>query len=144
LQRAKDYIKHARAAGRKQSMFVFGIEIPPTGEIVGMITVFDINRRHKNAEIGYWLGKKHWSGGLMTEAVRLTLDFGFRKMKLRRILAPVFTANIGSVKVLEKCGFVHEGTMRKRRYHRRKWHDVHIFAMLKEEYHQQRQRLSRV
>ena len=134
LQRAKDYIKHARKAWRKQSMFVFGIENPPTGEIVGMITIFDISRRHKSAEIGYWLGKKHWSGGIMTEAVRLTLDYCFRRLRLMRVVAPVLTPNVGSVKVLEKCGFVHEGTMRKRRYHRRQWFDVYLYAILKDEY----------
>jgi ribosomal-protein-alanine N-acetyltransferase len=128
LQRANDYIRRARAAWRKQSMFVFGIEIPADGKVVGMISVFDVSRRHKNAEIGYWLGKNHWSGGIMTEAVRLTLDYCFRRLRLMRVVAPVFTTNVGSVKVLEKRGFVHEGIMRKRRYHRRQWFDVHIYA----------------
>lgn len=66
----------------------------------------------RRAEIGYVLSRSLWGKGLMTEAVRAIIEFGFAKMNLNRIQALCREENLASVKVLEKCGMSREGLLR--------------------------------
>lgn len=56
-------------------------------------------------EIGYILSDAHRGQGIMTEAVRLVVEFGFRVMKLSRIIAITDPEKAGSIAVLERAGF---------------------------------------
>lgn len=84
------------------------------GAAVGAIGVElgrDVER--VSAEIGYWIGEAYWGRGIITEALRaVTLD-AFGRFDLLRIFAVPFADNTGSVKVLEKAGYVIEGHMRQ-------------------------------
>lgn len=104
---------------------VFAIEI--NGEAVGSIGLHKIVPGHK-AELGYWLGKKYWGSGIMTNAVKKITHFGFKNLKLHRIYAGVFPFNKGSMRVLEKNGFKFEGISKKEVRKGNKFIDVHIFA----------------
>lgn len=74
-------------------------------------------------ELGYSVGKEFWGRGIATEASRAMVRFGFEVSGLSRIAGFVIPANVGSWRVLEKCGFVFE----------RKDHlfglDVHCYAI---------------
>lgn len=65
-----------------------------------------------NAEIGYWLGEEFWGKGIATKAVELAVLYAFETLAKHRIYAGVFAHNIGSMRVLEKAGFVKEATLR--------------------------------
>lgn len=65
------------------------------------------------AEIGYWLGRDYWGQGIMTNVVRQVCQHGFQRMRLRKISAHVFVGNRASARVLQKCRFQLEGTLRK-------------------------------
>lgn len=52
-------------------------------------------------EIGYWIGKEHWGRGIATKAVAQFVE----EVTERPLYAWVAEHNIGSVRVLEKCGF---------------------------------------
>lgn len=83
------------------------------GNAVGSVSLrigHDIERL--NAEIGYWLGREFWGRGIMSEAVRLATTYGFQRLGMRRVFAVPFTRNTASHRVLEKSGYVLEGTMR--------------------------------
>ncbi len=75
--------------------------------VTGLVLQSDIYR--KSAEIGYWIGEPHWNKGIATEAVNLMIRYGFENLKLNRIFTGVFEHNRASQRVLEKCGFIHEG-----------------------------------
>lgn len=79
--------------------------------VAGLILQTDIYK--KTAEIGYWIGEPHWNKGIATKAVKLLVNYGFEGLKLRRIFSGVFENNKASQKVLEKCGFRHEGIFEK-------------------------------
>ena len=66
-----------------------------------------------SARFGYWLGRAFWGRGIMTAAVRATVDHVFAHFDVVRLEAPVFEWNPGSMRVLEKCGFVREGVLRQ-------------------------------
>lgn len=66
-----------------------------------------------SGRFGYWLAEPHWGRGIMTAAVRTTSDHILEHLGLARLEAPVFEWNPASMRVLEKCGFVREGVLRK-------------------------------
>ena len=84
------------------------------GEAAGSISLVpgtDVER--VSAEIGYWIGKAVWGRGVMTDAVRATTTYAFDALKLNRVFAVPFADNQASVRVLEKTGYIREGTMRR-------------------------------
>lgn len=84
------------------------------GEAAGGISLDRLADVHsRTAHIGYWLGEAHWGRGIMTAAVRGVSDHAFEARRYLRLEAPVFAWNPASMRVLEKCGYVREGIMRK-------------------------------
>lgn len=110
---------------RKSAQVNFVIDI--NGEVVGAVGFSNINWEHK-AEIGYWLAEKYWKQGIMTEAVKLAVKFGFKKLKLKRIFATVFSPNLASKRVLEKSGFTLEGVMRKHHKKHNRFYDSYLLS----------------
>ena len=78
---------------------------------IGLVLQRDVERR--SAEIGYWLGERHWNRGIMTRAVRAVTDYGLETFALIRIYAQVFSWNPASCRVLEKAGYQLEGRLRR-------------------------------
>ena len=60
-------------------------------------------------DLGYRYHKAFWGKGYATEAARASLEYGFNEAKLQRIVGRAEHANIGSLKVLEKCGMQYIG-----------------------------------
>jgi RimJ/RimL family protein N-acetyltransferase len=136
LKDAKEYIEKCRkrAKQKKREAYNFGIEFGKS--IIGLISIMDIDRFQNKAELGYWLGESYWGRGIMSEALKKILGFGFGKLKLRRIEACVFAANKASEGLLKKFGFRFEGLKRKcyRSRATKKIHDGKIYALLREEW----------
>lgn len=63
-------------------------------------------------ELGYVLSRESWGKGIMTEAARAVLAWGFEELGLALISCGHFTFNDRSRRVIEKCGFTYEGTLR--------------------------------
>jgi len=96
----------------QDSALVLAVEY--NGEYVGNIGLHkgtDVYR--KSAEIGYFLGEPYWNLGIMTKAVNLICDYGFKTMNIVRIHAGIFEFNPASMGVLEKCGFKREAIREK-------------------------------
>ena len=72
------------------------------GEIAGNIVCFE---QLGEREVGYWLGKEFWSKGIATRALNEFL----KEIEIRPLYAHVAKHNIGSKRVLEKCGFIIAG-----------------------------------
>jgi len=71
------------------------------GDVVGSIGSWDAGDER---DVGYWIGREHWGRGFATEALRAFLEVdGSRPLR-----AHVAEHNVGSRRVLEKCGFVFE------------------------------------
>lgn len=77
----------------------------------GLVLREDVYRR--SAEIGYWLGEPYWGRGIMTAAVRATVDYAFETFDICRLFASVFDGNVASARVLEKAGFTFEARLRQ-------------------------------
>lgn len=69
------------------------------GEVAGYILSWEMEGER---EVGYWLGKEYWGKGIATRALAEYISI----VKTRPLMAHVARHNIGSRRVLEKCGFV--------------------------------------
>ncbi|KAK6221047.1 hypothetical protein LQW54_001620 [Pestalotiopsis sp. IQ-011] len=85
-------------------------------------------------ELGYWLAKEQWGKGITTSAVKGFCQWAFAAFpELSRIEAGIYEGNDGSMKVLERVGFIKEGVRRKAVFkHGQSW-DVAIFGLLRDE-----------
>jgi RimJ/RimL family protein N-acetyltransferase len=69
------------------------------GQLAGNVVSWDQESRR---EVGYWIGRGYWGKGVATAALSQ-----FLKVEgARPLYGPVAKHNLGSIRVLEKCGFV--------------------------------------
>lgn len=71
------------------------------------------NPDHRSAALGYCFDAAAWGHGFATEAAGAVLEWGFRSLELNRVQAETDTRNAASARVLEKLGFLREGTLRE-------------------------------
>jgi len=57
-----------------------------------------------DVELGYRLRKASWGKGYATEGARALIVKGFSELGAQRIVAPALSANVASIRVLEKSG----------------------------------------
>ena len=96
---------------------------------IGMVIGEDVHRY--SAELGYWLAEPFWNQGIMTQAVKRTVEYAFANLNLYRIYAEPFEGNDASVRVLEKAGFQYEGRLRTSVYKNEKLLDQLLYAKIK-------------
>lgn len=82
------------------------------------------------AELGYWLGRRHWGQGRMTRIVAVYLDWAVPALALYRIEANVLDNNPASARVLLKNGFVEEGVRRCAVLKQGRVHDLRMFGRI--------------
>jgi len=79
---------------------------------IGSIGIFRKDNIHnRTAEMGYYIAEPYWGKGIVTNAVKEACAFVFEHTNIMRIFAEPFSENMASRRVLEKAGFVHEGTL---------------------------------
>ena len=89
---------------------------------LGSITWQDRALRCDRAELGYWLAPPLWGQGLVTEAARGVVAFGFDDLGLHKITTQCFADNAASRRVIEKCGFRFVGRREEDVWRDEKWH----------------------
>jgi [ribosomal protein S5]-alanine N-acetyltransferase len=111
-------------------LFPFAVGLAGTGESIGLISLRLGHPKYKRAEVSYKIFPAHWGKGYATEALNGLLDFGFNKLALHRIHAGCAVDNVGSIRVLEKCGMQLEGRMRQILPLKNGWSDNFEFGIL--------------
>jgi RimJ/RimL family protein N-acetyltransferase len=132
------YINHCKEKLKKKPKtdYNYWIELKESGEVIGGISLGSIKQDRETGVLGYWLGTRHHHQGYGSEALGVVLDLAFNRLNLRRLEAGVFVGNPSSGKLLEKYGFVLEGTKRKavRCKADGKIKDENLYGLLKSEY----------
>ena len=110
-----------------ESPEVFCIDID--GAAVGSIGIHPETDVHRfSAQIGYWIGRKFWGRGIMSEVVNAFVESAFETSNLHRIYAFAYATNPASARVLEKAGFVFEGRLKKDIYKAGEFLDSLLYA----------------
>ena len=131
---SRAYLRYMLRRYRNREPASWGIEYVQTGEVIGTIGFMWIQGDNAAAEVGYSLAREYWNKGIMTEALKAVIDYGFGRMNLNRIEAQHETGNPASGAVMRKCGMVHEGTLRQRLFNKGKYVDVELYAILRRDY----------
>ena len=114
--------------------FKWGIVLKETNAVIGDVSIFDIENARMGS-VGYRLDPDLWGHGYVTEALRAAVEFIFTHTELDRLYATADVRNTASNRVLEKCGFVHEGTIRHGKMVS-VYCDYHIWGLLREDWEQ--------
>jgi RimJ/RimL family protein N-acetyltransferase len=114
--------------------FVFGVMDSGGEDLVGMMGLRLGKLKYRIAEVWYKFFPEHWGKGYATECAGEVLRFGFNDLGLHRIEAGCAVENAGSIRVLEKSGFLREGRSRKILPIRGNWVDNYTYAILEEDF----------
>jgi len=127
---AKDFIS-AMLAADSNNTFAWAITVDDVA--IGSIGVFRKDNVHcLTAEMGYYIAEEYWGKGIATEAVRQVCAYIFENTDIVRIFADPYDFNAGSCRVLEKAGFVYEGTLRKNALKNGQIIDMKLYAIIKD------------
>jgi ribosomal-protein-alanine N-acetyltransferase len=131
---AVEYLDRIDQGFAMRSLFQWAITRLDEDELVGTVTLFGWSQQHRRAELGYMLSPALWGQGYAYEAVQAVLAFGFLQMDLHRVEADVHPDNGGSVRLLERLGFRHEGTLKERWFTYGEWSDSVLFGLLRTDF----------
>ena len=101
---------------------------------IGQIAFYIVDTNNHFAEIEYCISTDYQNRGLMTEAVKSVIKFGFEEIGLHKIQISTKEINAPSKRVIEKSGFTYEGTLRDYFYYDGKYIDRLYYSMIFSEY----------
>ena len=108
----------------------WAITIKGDPRLIGVIGHYRIQKEHYRAEIGYMILPEYNGKGIVTEAVREAVKYGFEVMKLHSIEAVIEPDNLASAKVLEKNGFIKEAHLKENEFYDGRFIDSVIYSLL--------------
>jgi [ribosomal protein S5]-alanine N-acetyltransferase len=131
-------LKHALAWIEQQQQETAGgptlslaVRLLTTGTLIGSVGLREIDPEHRQAELGFWIGRDWWGHGYAREAAGAVLRFGFAGLELNRICAHHLARNPASGRVLRAIGMQREGLLRQRVRKWGKYEDVVLYAILR-------------
>ena len=111
--RAERFIAACREMAEEATGARLAIDRAADGAFLGWCSLARWNPDYRSASLGYCLGEAAWGQGYATEAAHALLQWAFDTLDLNRVQAEADTRNAASARVLEKLGFVREGTLRE-------------------------------
>ena len=133
LRDAKEFITAVTNADPKK---IFAFVVTEKNNPVGSVGIFCKENIHfKTAALGYYIAQPFWNKGYATDAVTQACRLVFGNSDIIRIFAEPFARNRASCRVLEKAGFIFEGTMRDNSFKNGQVCDMQLYALLRDEFH---------
>lgn len=86
---------------------IWALDHKADGRLIGWCGL-QMLEKTPEVEVAYLLAQAYWNQGLATEAARAAISYGFRELKLPRIVAIARPENVGSYRVMEKVGMKYE------------------------------------
>lgn len=108
----------------------WGITLKESAKMLGIIGYYRMQPENYRAEIGYMLLPEFHGKGIITEAVKRLISYGFKDLKLHSIEAVIDPGNFASEKVLQKCNFVKEAHLKESEFYDGKFLDKAIYSLL--------------
>ena len=127
---ALEYINKMHDSLKNNYGITWAISLKNNKPIIGTIGFWRIISEHFRAEIGYMLNTDFHAKGIMHEAMKPVLDYGFSVMNLHSVEANVNPENFASMKLLEKNGFIREAYFKENYYYNGKFLDTLVYSLL--------------
>lgn len=112
-RQAQHFIARCQQIQQEGSGARLAIERAVDSVFIGWCCLVKWNPAYRSATMGYCLDDTAWNQGFATEAAGALVQWAFDTLDLNRVQAETDTRNMASSRVLEKLGFVHEGTLRE-------------------------------
>ncbi|MEU8731513.1 GNAT family protein [Streptomyces tendae] len=132
--RADRFLSVCRTMAKEGTGVRVAVERACDGAFVGWVCLVEWNPVHRSASLGYCLDEAMWGHGYATEAAHALLRWAFDTLDLNRVQAEADTRNAASARVLEKMGFVREGTLREDCVVDGEVSDSWVFGLLRREW----------
>ncbi len=134
LDDAYEFIKKISELENSADAVTWAITLTRNSKLIGTICLWNIQKEHYRAEIGYNLHPDYWGKGIMNEAVLEVINYGFNVMKLHSIEANVNPGNAASIKLLERNNFTREAYFKENYYYNGNFLDSAIYSLLVSDY----------
>lgn len=102
---AVQYIDKINTRIANHEWIYWGISLSNHPDIIGTICLWRLSKERRYAELGYELTPEHHGKGIMSEALKAVIDYGFNVMQLSTIEAFTHSENSASVRLLERNHF---------------------------------------
>ncbi len=109
----KDFVADRIQQLLEKKYYPFIIVDNDVNEIAGFIDIKNIDWRIPKGELGYYVDEKYAGTGIATKAFNLFLNHCFNEMGFVKLFLRTHESNTPARKLVEKCGFQIEGTIRK-------------------------------
>ena len=109
----------------------WAITLKGNPKLIGIIGHYRIQPENHRCEIGYMILPQYNGQGIVTEAIKAVLEYGFEDMNMHSIEAVIDPDNSASERVLQKNGFVKEAHILENEYYDGKFWDTVIYSILK-------------
>lgn len=130
IEEAEAYICSIDKRMENKECVNWAITLKDSGVMIGTIGFYRMKLEHYRAEAGYMILPQFNGKGYVTEALNAIIEYGFSTMKLHSLEALIDPANIGSMKVLEKCGFEKEAHFKEHLFFNGQFLDSAIYSKL--------------
>jgi len=131
LDHALAWIEHQRHDADTGRAANFAVRLASNHVLIGSAGLRDIDEEHRQAELGFWIGREFWGQHYAREAAAAVIRYGFERLGLNRICAHHMARNPASGRVLEAAGMQREGVLRQRVRKWGKFEDVVLYAILR-------------
>ena len=111
----------------------WAITLKGSNTLIGFIGHYQIKWEHFRSEIGYMLSPDFAGRGIMTEAIKLVIEYGFKDMKMHSLEAVIDPQNTASARVLEKNNFVKEAYFKENEFFEGKFIDAVVYSLLEKD-----------
>jgi len=134
VEDSRRYIEATIAAYQRGENAELAIEHKMDKKVIGVCGLTAVSAEHCRGEAVFAMAKEYWGSGLMTEALKAVLTFGFGPLQLNRVFAKVDPDNMNTVRVLKRAGWMFEGSLRQDVRVRGEFRDVKLYSLLKNEF----------
>ncbi len=137
-------IARARILRQKRQGYFLGIFTARDRQFAGYVNIHAVNERSRSGEVGYWVRTSCSGRGLATAAAALIVLFGFKELKLHRLVLRAASDNPASWRIAERLGFIYDGIQRHEQLMPRGYIDLKCYSMLEDEFRRLRPLLMRI
>ena len=139
---AERFIVRCKQMEQEGSGARLAIERTADDMFIGWCVLMNWDAAYRSAMLGYCLDEPAWGQGFATEAAGTLLQWAFNTLNLNRVQSEADTRNAASDRVLEKLGFLREGTLRENCIVDGEVSDSWVYGLLRREWEQLQSRPS--
>lgn len=133
ITEAEDWVRLVLSNQQANNGITWGIFLKGQPlENIGNIGLWRIEKENYRAEVGYMMDPMHQGKGMMLEALKRVILYGFNDLGVHSIEAQIHPENIRSSKLLEKTGFTKEAYFKQNIFWNGGFEDTAVYSLLRQ------------